>query len=391
MNFLLAPNAMKGSLSAVKISAIVSKTLRRKYREATIVSSPIADGGNGTLDCLMNALGGTIYEQEVTGPIPSLRVKARYGITRESIAIIESAEAIGLQHITPTAETIAMATTRGIGELILAAHEKQCKEIWIGLGGTTTNDGGARMARALGWKLFDVNDEEIKEDVVNLIKLSRIDPSLTLPLSGEGTDPLPLLRGRVREGVKILCDVKNILLGEQGAIYTFARQKGANEDQLPYLEAALKNYSDVVEQTIGREFHNIHGSGAAGGLGFGLMAFCNTEIVSGIDFILNAIHFDEKLASCDCVITTEGVLDEQTLYGKGIAGIAARAQRLNKPVHAFVGRIQGNTKELKSKLGLASLTQISPVELSTQEAIRDASWLLADAVYHHDFNHKSTK
>jgi len=385
MNFLLAPNAMKGALSAAKISAIVTKTLRRKYREAAIVSSPIADGGNGTLDCLMNVLGGTIYEQEVTGPIPSMKVNARYGITKDFIAIIESAEVIGLQHITPTPETIAQSTTRGIGELILATREKQCKEIWIGLGGSATNDGGAGMAKALGWKLFDENDEEIKEGVVNLIKLSRADPSLTLSLSGEGIDSLPMLRGRVREGVKILNDVKNILLGEHGATYTFAKQKGANDEQLPYLEAALKNYSEVTEQTIGKTFHSIPGSGAAGGLGFGLMAFCNAEIVSGIDFILDAIRFDEKLASCDCVITTEGMLDEQTLYGKGIAGIAARAQQINKPVHAFVGRIHGNKEELKLKLGLASLTQISPEELSTQEAIRDASWLLADAIYHHSF------
>lgn len=371
MNFLLAPNAMKGALSASKISAIVSKTLRRKYRDAMIVSSPIADGGNGTLDCLMNVLGGTIYEQEVTGPIPSIRVKARYGITRESIAIIESAEAIGLQHITPTAETIAISTSQGIGELILAAREKQCKEIWIGLGGTATNDGGAGMAKALGINLTDENGDGLHEGTIFLSKLHTM---MNYEL-------------RKMNSIKTiaLSDVKNFLLGEEGATYTFARQKGATDDQLPYLEAALKNYADVVEQTIEKKFRNNLGSGAAGGLGFGLMVFCNAEIVSGIDFILDAIRFDEKLALCDCVITTEGMLDEQTLYGKGIAGITARAQQFNKPVHAFVGRIHGNTEKLKSKLGLASLTQISPEELSTQEAIRDASWLLADAVYHHSF------
>ncbi len=362
---------MKGALSASKISAIISKTVRRKYRDAVIVSSPIADGGNGTLDCLMSAFGGTIYEQEVTGPIPSVKVKARYGITRESIAIIESAEAIGLQHITPTAETIANSTTRGIGELILAALEKQCKEILIGLGGTATNDGGAGLIGALGIDLADENGDRLREGTIALSKLQAM---------------MNYELGRMNSVKTIaLSDVKNVLLGEQGATYTFARQKGANDDQLPYLEAALKNYGEVVEQTIGKSFQNIPGSGAAGGLGFGLMAFCNAEMVSGIDFILDAIHFDEQLASCDCVITTEGMLDEQTLYGKGIAGIASRAQRFNKPVHAFVGQIKGNQDDLRSKLGLASLTQISPDELTTQEAIRDASWLLADAVYHHAF------
>jgi len=377
MNFLLAPNAMKGALSASKISAIISKTLRRKYHNATIVSSPIADGGNGTLDCLMNVLGGTIYAQEVTGPIPSIKVKARYGITRESIAIIESAEAIGLQHITPSAETIAMSTTRGIGELINEVQKKGCKEIWIGLGGTATNDGGAGMISALGIDLTDENGDRLREGTISLSKLHSM---------------MNYELGRMNNVKTIaLSDVKNVLLGEQGSTYTFARQKGANDDQLPYLEAAVKNYADVVEKTIGKEFHSISGSGAAGGLGFGLMAFCNAEVVSGIDFILDAIHFDEKLASCDCVITTEGMLDEQTLYGKGIAGISARAIQLNKPVHAFVGRVKGNNQDLKRQLGLTSLTQISPEELSTQEAIRDASWLLADAVYHHDFNHGDTE
>jgi glycerate kinase len=369
MNFLLAPNAMKGALSASKISAIVSKTLRRKFRDSTVVSSPIADGGNGTLDCLMNALGGTVYEQEVTGPISSVKVKARYGITSANIAIIESAEAVGLQHITPTGETIAMSTTRGIGELILAAKEKECKEIWIGLGGTATNDGGAGAVNALGLGLIDEHGEPIRDGAISLLHLRTITNE---KLIGQCS-------------IKALSDVKNVLLGEHGATYTFARQKGANNDQLPYLEAALKNYSEIAEQTTGTSFHTAAGSGAAGGLGFGLMVFCNAEVLSGIDFILDRVSFDEKLQSCDCVITTEGMIDEQTLYGKGIAGISARAKRFNKPVHAFVGRITGNSEELRSSLGLASLIQISPDELTTQEAIRDASWLLADAVYHHSF------
>ncbi len=370
MNFLLAPNAMKGALSASKITAIISKTLRRKYRDAAIISSPIADGGNGTLDCLMNVLGGTIYEQHVTGPIPSLTVKARYGITRESIAIIESAEAIGLQHITPSAETIAMSTTRGIGELIQEVQKKGCKEIWIGLGGTATNDGGAGAISTLGVELSDEHGEIIRDGTIPLLHLRKIN-NYELVINNFS--------------IKALYDVKNVLLGEQGATYTFAKQKGANDDQLPYLEAAMNNYCEVVEQTAGKKFRNNPGSGAAGGLGFGLMAFCQAEVVSGIDFILDAIHFDEQLAACDCVITTEGMLDEQTLYGKGIAGIVARAKQLNKPVHAFVGRVNGINLDLKRQLGLASLTQISPEGLSTQEAIRDASWLLADAVYHHSF------
>lgn len=371
MKFLLAPNAMKGSLSAHQAAAILQKSLRRKYPKATIVSSPVADGGNGTLECLMTALGGTVFEKEVTGPIATMKITARFGITKNSIGIIESAEAVGLHRITPSPETIAQSTSFGIGELINAAMMKGCTEIWIGLGGTATNDGGAGMARALGIHMVDNDREELKEGAMNLIRLSNVT---------NAEQPT------VNAKIKILSDVKNILLGEHGATRTFARQKGASEEQIPYLEAALKNFSDVTEAHFGKEFRNIPGSGAAGGLGFGLIAFCNAQIVSGIDFILDAIGFDKNLRQCDAVITTEGMLDEQTLFGKGIAGIAEHARRMNKPVHAFVGRISGNKEVLQRQLSLASIAQIAPDELPTVQAMRDASWLLADAIFHHDFS-----
>ncbi len=369
MNFLLAPNAMKGALSAPKIVSLLSKTIHRKYPHAGIVSSPTADGGNGTLDCLIESLGGTVYEKRVTGPIPSMMVTARYGVTNNNIAIIESAEAIGLHLLSPSPETVAQSTSRGVGELILDAVEKNCSEIWIGLGGTATNDGGAGMAQALGWKLFNANRDECKSGAIHLLAVTHI-------VNESSADQRPLT---------ILCDVNNTLCGNHGATYTYARQKGATEDQLPYLDAALKNLSETVQHDLKKNHTEVPGSGAAGGLAYGLMTFCNGTVVSGIDFILDKTGFDEKLQTCDCVITTEGMLDEQTLFGKGISGIAHRAGKFNKPVHAFVGRIKGNSKELQLKLGLASLTQISPEELSTQEAIRDASWLLADAVYNHLF------
>ena len=375
MNFLIAPNAMKGALTAQKIAVILAKTLRRKYRDAEIVSSPIADGGNGTLECLMNALGGTIYEKEVTGPIPSLKVKARYGITDNHVAVIESADAIGLHLLSPSPETIAQSTSRGVGELILAALEQSCSEILIGLGGTATNDGGAGMAQAIGVSLLDQHHEPLREGNIALLQLNKI-------VSGKN----------ITENCKmmILSDVQNKLLGDNGATYTFAKQKGASEDQLPYLEAAMKNFSEIVQRDLNSNCSDTPGSGAAGGLAFGLMTFCNAGIVSGIDPILDTISFDDKLAACDCVITTEGMLDEQTLFGKGIAGIAWRAKKFGKPVHAFAGRVNGDADKLKSLLGLASLTQISPEELDTQQAMRDASWLLADAVFHHSFSATQT-
>jgi len=363
---------MKGALSSQKIASILSKTIQRKYSDSEIVSFPIADGGNGTLECLMNTLGGTIYKKEVCGPIPSLKVTARYGITNDKIAIIESAEAIGLHLLFPSPETIAQSTSQGIGELMLAVMEQSCSEILIGLGGTATNDGGAGMAKAFGVKMFDEHHEQLREGSIALLHLNNIEDYETK---------------FKRRKITILSDVQNRLLGNNGATYTFALQKGASEDQLPYLESALTNLSDVVQRDLKKNCSEIPGSGAAGGLAFGLLTFCDATIVSGIDYILDTIGFDKIIAACDCVITTEGMLDDQTLFGKGISGIARRARKINKPVHAFVGKVNGNVEKLKTTLGLASLTQISPEELTTQEAMRDASWLLADSVFRHEFNH----
>mgnify|MGYP001582105828 CR=1 FL=1 len=374
MNFLLAPNAMKGALSALRIAQIMERELSG-FKNQTTLLYPIADGGNGTLDCLISALGGTIIETEVSGIISSEKISSRYGILPDNTtAIIESAEAIGLHKISPflspSPETIAHASSRGLGELMNHAIGRGCTKLIIGLGGSATNDGGAGMARVLGFELLDSNGEEIKDGALNLVRLAKYNPTLPSPT-----------RGGLRMGqITILADVKNILLGEHGATYTFAKQKGASEEQLPLLESALKNFADVVEEKIGKEFRNIPGSGAAGGLGFGLMALCNAEIVSGIDFILDAIRFDEKLHTCDCVITSEGQLDEQTLFGKGIFGIVQRAKKYNKPVHAFVGRIQGDTEKLQHQLGLASLIEISPKHTPTEQAMNNAEELLIHAV-----------
>lgn len=370
MKFLLAPTAMKGALSPQKIASILTKTLRRRYRDAEIVSLPLADGGNGTLDCVMNALGGTIDEIEVSGPLPSQRSITRYGITTDRIAVIESAEVVGLHRISPSPETIAHATTRGIGELLRHLATFSPKEIWIGLGGTATNDGGTGMASALGAEFRDENGELLADGAIPLQRLASV---------------LNDREGGMRIPVTILSDVRNPLLGPEGATYTFARQKGADEEQLPYLEAGMKNLAETVHRDLGVDRSAEEGSGAAGGLGYGLLTFTNATIVSGIETILSISEFDKHLSECDRVITTEGMLDDQTSFGKGIAGIAARAAQYNKPVHAFVGRIAGDAERLKSALGLVSLTAVSPEEMNTLDAMRDASWLLADAVYHHSF------
>jgi len=371
MKFLLAPNAMKGALSALHIAAIAEKTLRRRFKDAQCISAPVADGGNGMLECLMNALGGRVFHKEVTGPIPSMKATARFGITNDNIGIIESAEAVGIHLLSPSPSSIAESTTAGVGELIAELETRQCKEIWIGLGGSAANDGGAGMGRALGIRFLDENKEPLKDGALQLVRLSSIESSLL---------------DQHRIPVKILSDVTNPLLGAHGATFIFAQQKGATSDQLPYLEAALQNFAGIVEESLGKEWKNIPGSGAAGGLGFGLLSFCNSSMVAGIEFILDAVGFDTKLRECDAVITTEGTIDEQTFFGKGIAGIARRCVKYNKPLHVFAGRVKGTHDQLISGLHLASLTEISPPDMKTADAVKNAPWLFADALFHHSFS-----
>lgn len=368
MNILIAPNAMKGSLTAVQCASIIRNSLLKKYPDAQCTPLPVADGGNGTLECLLQALGGTMVEKEVTGILPGEKTLARFGILPDgTTAVIESAEVIGMHKLNPSPMTIANGTTFGIGELILEIVQRNCKKILVGLGGTATNDAGSGAARALGISFFDSRKNELPAGAIPLLRLHNISTS---------AQPLPSV-----QEIVLLSDVNNILLGPEGATFTFARQKGADEEQLPYLEAAVKNFAEITESVFKKEFRNIPGSGAAGGLGFGLLAFCNARITSGINFILDALSFDKELQRCDVILTTEGTLDEQTLYGKGTAGICARAEKYHKPVHAFVGKISGDKEKLKERLPLASLTQISPDTISTEEAMHNADWLLADAVY----------
>jgi glycerate kinase len=371
MKFLIAPNALKGSLSSSAAAIIISKVLREIYPDADCVLRPIADGGNGTLDCLIQASQGRIYSKKVSGPLASMKVDARWGILGDGkTAVIEMAEAAGLHLLKPNQYDAANATTYGVGELILAAMSSECTKIIVGLGGSATTDGGAGCARALGVKFFDEKEEELAEGGTHLIDLRSIQIKET--------------EGR-RQNTEIigLADVKNILYGGDGTALTFAAQKGATKEQARLLDKALEHYGSIINGMTHRDVSHIPGSGAAGGLGAGLIAFCDATIVSGIDFILDTIHFDDLLRQCDCVITTEGKLDLQTLQGKGIDGIARRAKQFNKPVFAFAGRVTRDKLFLKQQLGLAELIQISPENLSVEEAIGNAESFLSRTVREH--------
>jgi glycerate kinase len=378
MNFLIAPNALKGSLSAANAARIISKAVQDILPDAHCVLCPISDGGNGTLDCLVQATGGKFYSASVRGPLVSMTVNARWGVLGDgTTAVIEMAEAAGLHLLKPCQYDAAHATTFGVGELIRKAMNSGCKKIIVGMGGSATNDGGAGCARALGVKFFDEKNLELPDGGIHLSRLYYVE------IKNEEL--------KIQETEIVgLSDVTNILCGPEGAAFTFGAQKGATAEQVRMLDEALKHYAFIIENDLHRDVSHLPGSGAAGGLGAGLLAFCNAKILSGIDFVLDVLRFDDLLQQCDCVITAEGTLDSQTLHGKGIEGVMRRAKRFNKPVHAFAGKILGEKAILRQKLGLTTIHQISPDEVPIEEAMRDAGTFLLKSIRDH-FSTKVTK
>ena len=305
MKALVAPNALKGSLTSREAASIMGGALPESWQS---VLCPIADGGDGTLDCLIEATRGKFFESIVPGPLPSRKVKARWGVLGDGkTAVIEMAEASGLRLLSPSEHAATETTTAGVGELIRIALDDGYQKFLVGLGGSATNDGGAGCMKTLGARFFDSVGNELDCSGKSLVHLKSIDlTEFDKRLS-------------VCEFIG-LADVNNVLHGPAGAAHTFAGQKGASVDEIELLDKGLRTYSEILHQQLKVDVARISGSGAAGGLGGGLIAFCNARIVSGIDFILDLIKFDYSLRDCDLVLTAEGSLDAQTVRGKGIAG-----------------------------------------------------------------------
>ncbi|HTX17566.1 MAG TPA: glycerate kinase [Bacteroidota bacterium] len=368
MKFLIAPNALKGSLTAMRAAEVISTALRSAIPQADCLLSPIADGGDGTLDCLVNGTGGRFFAKNVRGPLPDLRVDARWGaMGDEKTAVIEMAEAAGLRLLSPPRYNVMKGTTAGVGELILEAHAKGFRKIIVGLGGSATNDGGMGCCQVLGAKFFDQEGRPLEGCGENLSTIDRI-------VFAE--------KDRILRDTEMvaLSDVKNLLYGTEGTSFTFAPQKGGTEEQVSLLDAGLRHYSSLIERDLHRFVSAVPGSGAAGGLGAGLIAFCGARIVSGIDFVLDSVSFDRLLRECDAVITAEGMVDGQTLLGKGIEGIARRARQMHKPLHIFAGRIRGDASHLAAELGATSLNEISPPRISIDDAMKGAAGFLSESV-----------
>ena len=323
MRILIAPDKFKGTLNAQEVAQNIAKGLLDVVPDAEIEIVPMADGGEGTAEAVCDARGCSWVKCKAHDPL-GREIDAHYGWSgQQKLAVIEMSEAAGMLRLSETERDPIRATTFGVGEMILDAAKRGANQLIIGLGGSATNDGGFGMARSLGYRFeFGHENEPGEVRVTDLIELKGI------------RRPADLVYPAVIAAV----DVRNPLLGENGATQVFGPQKGANQSGLQNLERSLKRLADVVAADFGFEYRDVPGAGAAGGLGFGLLSFCGATIRPGFDVVANAVGLESQVKNADLVITGEGSLDRQTLEGKTPSGVARLARKFRKPVFAIVGR-----------------------------------------------------
>jgi glycerate 2-kinase len=320
VEILIAPDKFKGSLSAREVAENIAKGLREVLPESKIDIVPMADGGEGTAEVVCDALGGKWVKCGAHDPI-GREIEARYAyIDNRKLAVMEMSEAAGMRRLAESERDPLRANTFGVGEMILAAANRGAREIVIGLGGSATNDGGVGMARALGFRFF--GEQEYEQELSRIVKLEWIEKPKNLALPKMVT----------------AVDVRNPLLGENGATRVFGPQKGATENKIDILERALGRLAEIVAKDFGIDYRDEPGAGAAGGLGFGLMSFCSAVMRPGFEVVAESVGLESKMEDVDVVITGEGSLDRQTLEGKTPAGVAQLARKLGKRVFAIVGR-----------------------------------------------------
>ncbi|WP_435922967.1 glycerate kinase family protein [Paenibacillus sp. DYY-L-2] len=324
--FVLAPDSFKESMTAKEVCNAMEKGLRKVYPDANYVHVPMADGGEGTVQSLVDASGGRLFEKEVTGPL-GRPVTARYGILGDGkTAAIEMASASGIHYVTKETKNPLVTTTYGTGELIRECLDLGVTKIIIGIGGSATNDGGTGMAEALGAKFLDAEGRTLPRGGGSLDKLAQIDVS--------SLDP------RLKQAELIVaCDVTNPLCGEHGASRVFGPQKGATPEMVEHLDAALGHYADIVKRQLGKDVRDIPGAGAAGGLGAGLLIFTQAKLQKGIEIVIEYTGLKKKIAGADLVFTGEGGIDFQTKFGKTPYGVAKAAKAAGKRVIAVAGYI----------------------------------------------------
>ena len=365
MKVVIAPQAFKGSISALDAAAAMSEGVRRVVADAETVIVPVADGGDGTLETLVEGSGGKIRSSTVTGPMGET-VTAPWGALGDGrIAVIEMALTSGLALVRPEDRDPLNATTYGLGEVIGEALDLGFRRFILGIGGSATNDAGAGMAQALGARLLDAHDRELPPGGASLARLDRIDTS--------GLDP------RVAEShFDVACDVNNPLTGPEGASAVYGPQKGATPEMVEELDAALLHFAHVAGRDLGADVNDVPGSGAAGGLGGGIMAFLDGRLRPGVDIVLDTVGLDGHLDGADLVITGEGCMDFQTVYNKAPIGVARLARRRGIPVIGVSGSLGERFTDVHEE-GIAAAVAITRAPMTLAEASEQAAELISAA------------
>lgn len=349
--FLVIPDSFKGTMDSMRVCTIMEQSIRRSYPDAHIISIPVADGGEGTVDAFLTAMGGERVPIEVAGPYHA-PVKAHYGIVDGDTAVIEMAACAGLPLVGHDMHP-DRTTTFGVGEIILDAARRGCTRIIVGLGGSATNDGGSGAAAAVGVEFRDHAGNVFIPTGGTLSKIGSIDVS--------GMDP-----ALADVEIITMCDIDNPLYGNHGAAYVFGPQKGADEKMVAFLDDQLRAFDEVVKRSLGKEVSLLPGAGAAGGMGGGMVAFFNARLEMGIEVVLNTVQFDDLLEGADMVFTGEGKLDVQSLRGKVVVGIAHRTKPRGVPLVAVVGDI-GDSVEAVYEQGVSAIFSINRVARDFQD------------------------
>lgn len=354
---VLAPDSFKESMTAKEVCVAMERGIKKVNSNIQCIHVPMADGGEGTMQSLVDATGGEVYSLEVVGPLGN-KVKAEYGILGNGeIGVLEMASASGIHLVSLEERNPLITTTYGTGELIKACLDRGVKKLLIGIGGSATNDGGVGVIQALGGRLLDKEGNELGFGGGELEKLDRID--------------LTNFDRRLKDVViEVACDVSNPLCGENGASYIFGLQKGASVEMIKILDNNLKHYAKVIKEQFGKDVLEIAGAGAAGGLGAGLMVFLNGNLKKGIEIVIEYSGLEKKVKNCDMVWTGEGSIDFQTQYGKTPLGVATVAKKYNKPVVALAGRV-GDDIDILYEKGIDSIFGIMRGVTTIDEALKN--------------------
>ena len=365
MNILISPQSYKGSISALNTAKAISIGVKNVLPEANTIILPVADGGDGTLETLVDVSNGQIKPCKVLDPLGVLIDSNWGGMGDNNTAVIEMAKMSGLALVEPEKRNPMFTTTYGLGETIKHALDEGYRDFIIGIGGSATNDGGVGMAQALGGLFLDSSGEQIKYGAEGLSKLVKID--------------LSNMDDRLQETKFLVAsDVTNPLLGELGASAVYGPQKGASKEMIPILEKAMINYVDVAKKSLELDVSEVPGSGAAGGLGAGLMMFVNAELKPGVDIVLDKNNFNKYLNNIDLVITGEGQMDYQTVYNKAPYGVALRAKKFDIPVIGISGSLGDSFQDVNDN-GIDAVTSISQGAMNLDQLTASVSELIIES------------